>query len=95
MLLHGAIRRFGSYQYAVVLAVTGLGFVGAPWWMAFIAAALLFGSLVFEQGEAYARGGSTQATATPGGSVLTIAIVSAGFALVCYAGGSLAGVMLE
>jgi len=95
MLPHSAARRFGAYQYAVMLAVTGLGFVGAPWWMAFIAAALLFGSVVFEQSETYGRGGSSQATAVPGGAVLTIAAMSAGFAAVCYAGGALASLMLK
>jgi hypothetical protein len=62
--------------------------------MVFIAAVLLFGSLVLEHAEAYARGGSTQVTAAPGGA-LTIAAMSAGFAVVCYAGGSaLASIML-
>lgn len=96
MLPQGAARKFGTYQFAVMAAVTGLGFVGAPWWMVFIAAVLLFGSVVIDAGPGYSRVGGSQATAAPGGAVLTLAVMSAGFAVVCYAGGSaLAGIMMR
>jgi hypothetical protein len=96
MLSQGAAAKFGSYQYAVMAAVTGLGFVGAPWWMAFIAAVLLFGSVALGNGDGHARGGSVQAAAEPGGALFTLAAVSAGFAVACFAGGNvLAGIMLR
>jgi hypothetical protein len=91
----GAKRSTGAYQYAVMLAVTGLGFVGAPWWMALIAAVLLFGSTLFEHAELQSRVVAANATAAAGGSVLAVAAASLGFAAMCFIGGqALAGVML-
>lgn len=95
MLPYGAKRSVGAYQFAVMLAVTGLGFVGAPWWMVLIAAALLFGSTLLEYSEFQSRAISANATAVAGGAVLTVAAASLGFAAVCYVGGhALAGVIL-
>ena len=95
MLPQGATRAVGAYQFAVMLAVTGLGFVGAPWWMALIAAALLFGSTLFEYAELQSRAYGAHATAVAGGAVLTVAAASLGFAGVCYVGGNaLAGIIL-
>jgi hypothetical protein len=92
MLPTGA--RFGAYQYAVMLAATGLGIVGAPWWMALIAAVLLFGSTLFEYADVQSRAIGPEIVA--GSAVLTVAALSAGFAAVCYAGGNaLAGIMLQ
>ena len=94
MLPHGATRSIGAYQYAVMLAVTGLGFVGAPWWMALIAAVLLFGSTLFENADVQSRALGPQ-TSAAGGAVLTVAAMSVGFATVCYVGGNvLAALML-
>jgi hypothetical protein len=94
MLPHGAARAIGAYQYAVMLAVTGLGFVGAPWWMALIAAVLLFGSTLFEYTDVQSRALGPQ-TAAAGGAVLTVAAMSVGFAIVCYVGSNaLAALML-
>ncbi len=94
MLPFGA--KFGAYQYAVMLAVTGLGIVGAPWWMALIAAVLLFGSTLFEYADVRSRVIGPQGTAVAGSAVLTVAAMSAGFATVCYVGGNgLALMMLK
>jgi len=95
MLPQSAARRFGAYQYAVMAAVTGLGFVGAPWWMVLIAAVLLFGSVLFDYAEGHATLAGANATAAAGGSVLAVAAMSIGFAVICYLGGhTLAGVIL-
>jgi hypothetical protein len=94
MLPTGA--KMGAYQYAVMLAVTGLGLVGAPWWMALIAAVLLFGSTLFEAADVQSRAIGPQGAMVGGSSVLTVAAMSAGFAAVCYAGGNgLAFMMLK
>jgi len=96
MLPQGAARTIGAYQYAVMLAVTGLGIVGAPWWMALIAAVLLFGSTLFEYSDVQSRAIGPQTSAVAGGAVLTVAAMSLGFATVCYVGGSmLAALMLK
>jgi hypothetical protein len=96
MLPTGAKRAVGAYQYAVILAVTGLGFVGAPWWMVLIAAALLFGSTMFEYADLQSRSISADATAVASGAVLTVAAMSLGFAIMGYAGGqALAGIVLN
>ncbi|HEY7669677.1 MAG TPA: hypothetical protein VH852_03480 [Hyphomicrobium sp.] len=93
MLPHGA--KIGAYQYAVMLAVTGLGIVGAPWWMALIAAVLLFGSTLFEYADVQSRA-IGPASAVAGSAVLTVAAISIGFAAMCYVGGNaLAGMMLK
>jgi len=85
----------GTYQYAVMLAVTGLGLVGAPWWMALIAAVLLFGSTLFECVDVQSRAIGPQGI-VGGSAVLTVAAMSAGFAAICYAGGNgLALMMLK
>jgi hypothetical protein len=96
MLPSGAKRAVGAYQYAVILAVTGLGFVGAPWWMVLIAAALLFGSTLFEYADLQSRAMSADVTAVASGAVLTVAAMSLGFAAMGYAGGhALAGIVLN
>jgi hypothetical protein len=88
--------RIGAYQYAVMLAVTGLGIVGAPWWMALIAAVLLFGSTLFEYADVQSRALGPQASVVAGSAVLTVAAMSAGFAAICYVGGNgLALMMLK
>jgi hypothetical protein len=90
----GANRSTGAYQYAVLAAVTGLGFVGAPWWMALIAAVLLFGSALLEHAELQSRVVPASATAAAGGSLLAVAATSMGFAAMCFIGGqALAGVL--
>jgi len=95
MLPSGSRWSVGAYQFAVMLAVAGLGFVGAPWWMALIAAALLFGSTILEHAEIQSRAIGVNATAVAGTSVLTVAAVSLGFAGMCYvAGQALASLML-
>ncbi len=94
MLPFGA--RIGAYQYAVMLAVTGLGLVGAPWWMALIAAVLLFGSTLFEYVDVQSRAIGPQASAVAGSALLMVAAISVGFAAICYVGGNaLAGMMLK
>jgi hypothetical protein len=94
MLPFGA--KIGAYQYAVLLAVTGLGLVGAPWWMALIAAVLLFGSTLFEYVDMQSRAIGPQGAIVGGSAVLTVAAMSAGFAAICYAGGNgLALMMLK
>lgn len=96
MLPSGAKRAVGAYQYAVMLAVTGLGLVGAPWWMVLIAAALLFGSTLFEYADLQSRAMSADATAVAGGAVVTVAAMSLGFAAMCYVGGrALAAIALS
>ncbi len=87
--------KIGAYQYAVMLAATGLGFVGAPWWMALIAAVLLFGSTLFEYADVHSRAVGPHAPAIAGGALLTVAAMSAGFAGVCYAGGSMLALLLK
>jgi len=89
MLPQGAARTIGAYQYAVMLAVTGLGFVGAPWWMALIAAVLLFGSTVFEYVDVHSRAIGPNASVMAGSAMLTVAAMSVGFAAVCYVGGNI------
>ncbi len=86
MLPTGA--RIGAYQYAVMLAVTGLGVVGAPWWMALIAAVLLFGSTLFEYADVQSRLIGPNATAVAGSAVLSVAAMSVGFAAICYVAGN-------
>jgi hypothetical protein len=94
MLPYGA--KIGAYQYAVMLAVTGLGLVGAPWWMALIAAILLFGSTLFEYVDVQSRAIGPHASAVAGSAVLTVAAMSVGFATICYAGGNaLAAILLK
>jgi hypothetical protein len=87
MLPSDAKRAVGAYQYAVMIAVTGLGFVGAPWWMVLIAAALLFGSTLFEYADIQARAVTVNATVVAGSAVVTVAVMSIGFAITCYLGG--------
>ena len=95
MLPQGAARTIGAYQYAVMLAVTGLGFVGAPWWMALIAAVLLFGSTLFEYVDVHSRAIGPNATVMAGSAVLTVAAMSVGFATMCYvAGNALATIVM-
>jgi hypothetical protein len=92
MLPFGA--RMGAYQYAVMLAVTGLGLVGAPWWMALIAALLLFGSTLLEYVDVQSRAIGPQGAIVSANAVLTVAAMSAGFAAVCYAGGNALALMM-
>lgn len=94
MLPSGAKRTVNRYQFAVMLAVTGLGLVGAPWWMALIAAALLFGSVMVEHAEVHSRGAAMDATAISGHPIWTVAAMSLGFAAVCYVAGAVVGPLI-
>jgi hypothetical protein len=54
----------------------------------------LFGSVAFGQDAGSARSGGAQVAAAPSGVVLTLAVLSAGFAVACFAAGNvLAGIM--
>lgn len=88
MLPSGSKRSVNGYQVAVMLAVAGLGLVGAPWWMALIAAALLFGSALVEHSEVHARAVTVEAPAFTGNPVWTVAAMSFGYAAVCYIAGA-------
>lgn len=95
MLPSGAKRAVNSYQFAVMLAVAGLGLVGAPWWMALIAAVLLFGSSMVAHAEFQARSLTPHAATVAGSPVLTVAAMSLGSAAVCYfAGRALSAIVL-
>jgi hypothetical protein len=90
----GSKRAINAYQFAVMLAVTGLGLVGAPWWMALIAAALLFGSAMVEHAEVHSDPVTPEITAVAGNPVLTVAAMSAAFAGICFSAGAIVGALL-
>jgi hypothetical protein len=94
MLPSGSKRAINAYQFAVMLAVTGLGLVGAPWWMAVIAAALLFGSAMVEHAEVHSGPVMPEITAVVGGPVLTVAAMSVAFAGICFSAGAIVGALL-
>jgi hypothetical protein len=75
----------GKCELVVMLAVAGLSFVGAPYYVAFLGAILLTLSTLQEYAHLQPRFERAGATRLMAGGVLLAAITSLAFASLCFA----------
>jgi hypothetical protein len=75
----------GKFELIVMLAVAGLSFVGAPYYIAFLGAFLLTISTLQEYAHLQPRLERAGATRLMAGGVLLAAATSVAFASLCFA----------
>jgi hypothetical protein len=79
------LRDLGTYELIVMLAVAGLSFLGAPYYIAFLAAILLTLSTLYEYAHLQPRFVRAGAIRLMAGGVLLAAATSLAFASLCFA----------
>lgn len=94
MLTTAGRRSTGVYEFAVLLAMTALGFGGAPWWVVPIAAVMLLSIGLFEHADVRTRLINSAATTAAGYAALSLAAISVAFAALCYAGGGVLAALM-
>ncbi len=94
MLTTAGRRSTGAYEFGVLLAITVLGFGGAPWWVVPIAALVLLSIGLLEHAHVRTRLINSTATIAAGYAALSLAAISVAFAALCYAGGGVLATLM-